>query len=84
MRAGLCIILVLLLLLLFATCLAYGAVYIPFDSVVTILAGKTVERSAWQSIIIQSRLPQAVTAVLAGSALAVRNRRTPHILSGKR
>ncbi|MDR2534374.1 MAG: iron ABC transporter permease [Tannerellaceae bacterium] len=71
MRAGLCTILGLALLLLFASSLVYGAVYIPFDSVVKILSGKEIERIAWQSIVIQSRLPQAATAALAGSSLAV-------------
>ncbi|MDR2496133.1 MAG: iron ABC transporter permease [Tannerellaceae bacterium] len=59
------------MLLLFAACLVYGSVFIPFDAVIKILAGKAVERTAWQSIVLQSRLPQAATAVLAGSALAV-------------
>ena len=59
------------LLILFAVSLAYGAVSIPFDQVLQILTGHEVERPAWQSIVLQSRLPQAITAVLAGAALAV-------------
>ena len=59
------------LLILFAVSLAYGAVSIPFDQVIQILTGPEVERPAWQSIVLQSRLPQAITAVLAGAALAV-------------
>ena len=59
------------LLSLFAVSLAYGAVSIPFDQVLQILTGHEVERPAWQSIVLQSRLPQAITAVLAGAALAV-------------
>ena len=59
------------LLILFAASLAYGAVSIPFDQVLQILTGHEVERPAWQSIVLQSRLPQAITAVLAGAALAV-------------
>ena len=59
------------LLILFAVSLAYGAVSIPFDQVLQILTGHEVERHAWQSIVLQSRLPQAITAVLAGAALAV-------------
>ena len=51
--------------------MAYGAVSIPFDQVLQILTGHEVERPAWQSIVLQSRLPQAITAVLAGAALAV-------------
>lgn len=59
------------LLILFAVSLAYGAVSIPLDQVLQILTGHEVERPAWQSIVLQSRLPQAITAVLAGAALAV-------------
>ena len=59
------------LLILFAVSLDYGAVSIPFDQVLQILTGHEVERPAWQSIVLQSRLPQAITAVLAGAALAV-------------
>ena len=59
------------LLILFAVSFAYGAVSIPFDQVLQILTGHEVERPAWQSIVLQSRLPQAITAVLAGAALAV-------------
>jgi iron complex transport system permease protein len=51
--------------------LVYGAVPIPPESVLDILLGKTPERISWQSIILQSRLPQAVTALLAGASLAV-------------
>ena len=54
-----------------AVSVAYGAVSITFDQVLQILTGHEVERPAWQSIVLQSRLPQAITAVLAGAALAV-------------
>lgn len=60
-----------LLLLLFAGSLVYGAVSIPFESVVDILTGQGQERMAWQNIVLQSRFPQAITAVLAGASLAV-------------
>ena len=46
--------------------LVYGAVSIPLESVIDILLGKDVDRPAWQNIILQSRFPQAVTALLAG------------------
>jgi iron complex transport system permease protein len=64
-------VLALLLLLLFTLSLVYGAVYIPADSVLDILLGKDIERIAWKSIVLQSRLPQAVTAMLAGASLSV-------------
>ena len=61
----------LLLPVLFVGCLLYGAVSIPFDSVVRILQGAETEPAAWQHIVLQSRLPQAITALLAGASLAV-------------
>jgi len=36
-----------------------------------IFFGREVEKSVWANIVLQSRLPQAITALLAGSALAV-------------
>lgn len=60
-----------ILLILFLSSLAYGTVSIPLDAVWDILAGREAERAAWQNIVIQSRLPQAVTALLAGASLAV-------------
>ena len=38
---------------------------------VNILLGEGTERLAWQNIVLQSRFPQAVTALLAGASLAV-------------
>lgn len=60
-----------ILLILFLSSLAYGTVSIPLEAVFDILAGKEAERAAWQNIVLQSRLPQAVTALLAGASLAV-------------
>ena len=59
------------LVVLFATNLIYGSVSIPLREVAGILLGKETENAAWQYIILQSRLPQAVTALLAGASLAV-------------
>ena len=64
-------LLLVLLLMLFAGGLVYGAVSIPVESVVNILSGEGTERLAWQNIVLQSRFPQAVTALLAGASLAV-------------
>ncbi|MGM9759359.1 MAG: iron chelate uptake ABC transporter family permease subunit [Parabacteroides sp.] len=63
--------LVCLLAGLFFVSLAYGAVQIPFSQVMHILLGHGSDHVAWQHIVIQSRLPQAITALLAGAALAV-------------
>ena len=65
------------LLVLFVGGLAYGAVPIPLDHVMDILLGKGSDKIAWQNIVLQSRLPQAITALLAGASLA-----TSGLLSG--
>jgi iron complex transport system permease protein len=51
--------------------LFYGSVSIPVSAVTDIFFGREVERSSWSSIVLRSRLPQAITALLGGSALAV-------------
>ncbi|OAV69789.1 Vitamin B12 import system permease protein BtuC [Bacteroidales bacterium Barb6XT] len=61
----------LLLIILFTVSLTYGAVPIPIDQAIDILLGKETDREAWRSIILQARLPQAVTALFAGASLAV-------------
>ena len=63
------ILLTILIVLLFLGGLIYGAVSIPLESVIDILLGKDIGRPAWQNIILQSRFPQAVTALLAGASL---------------
>ncbi|MBE6301197.1 MAG: iron ABC transporter permease [Parabacteroides distasonis] len=64
-------LLVSLLLLLFIGSLMYGAVSIPSDSVARILLGEEIGRSAWTNIVLQSRFPQAVTALFVGASLAI-------------
>lgn len=50
--------------------LAYGSVSIPLDQVVKIITGNDADKPTWQYIILESRLPQAVTAMLCGASLA--------------
>ena len=59
------------LIALFVANLMYGAVSIPMGEVVGILLGHDTEKAAWQHIVLQSRFPQAVTALFAGASLAV-------------
>jgi iron complex transport system permease protein len=63
--------LVLVLVVLFFTGLVYGAVRIPLKDVIQILLGSYEGREAWRHIVLESRLPQTVTAMLAGGSLAV-------------
>lgn len=51
--------------------LLFGSVAIPIRDILQVLFGGTAQNPSWQYIILESRLPQALTAILAGSALAV-------------
>ncbi len=61
----------LLLAALFAANLFWGSVPIPARAVADILTGGDGGNTVWQLILLQTRLPQAVTALLAGMALSV-------------
>ena len=66
-----CILLIIAIAILFVLNLFWGSINIPATAVLDILMGKTVEKQAWTHIIIDSRLPQAITALFTGAALAV-------------
>ena len=51
--------------------LLLGSVAIPFRSVWNILTGGEGDPVAWQNIILKSRLPQALTALVAGAGLSI-------------
>lgn len=59
------------IIILFALNLIFGAVKIPLEDIINILCGKGSGHAGWDYIILQTRLPQAITAVLCGGALAV-------------
>lgn len=56
--------------LLFAANLFVGSVHIPFGQVVDIVLGRGAEKETWEFIVLQTRLPQAVTAAICGASLA--------------
>ena len=64
------IILVAATLVLFFLNLCWGTVHIPFRDVIASLTGNGASRESWDFIIRESRLPAAITALLAGSSLA--------------
>ena len=72
-RPTLLLILVILasIFLFFLLNLLLGSVHIPFRSVWNILWGNTDESIIWQNIIWKSRVPQALTALVAGAGLSV-------------
>ncbi len=60
-----------LIVVLFIANLFLGAIHIPASDVLRILTGDAAEKESWNYIVIQSRLPQAMTALLCGGSLAV-------------
>lgn len=64
-------ILILSTALLFLANILFGSVSIPADAVINILLGNESEKASWNFIVVESRLPQAITALLSGMALSV-------------
>jgi len=65
-----CIALSLAIVVLFVLNLTMGSVAIPVADTLRILIGEEGSKPSWQYIVLESRLPQALTAILCGSALA--------------
>lgn len=70
-RTVLCLCMVVGVAALFAANVAFGAVSIPLHDVLGILGGGDPSKESWRFIVLESRLPQALAAILSGSALAV-------------
>ncbi len=65
------LVLAVLVVLFFLLDIAFGSVNIPIGDVVTILFGGTPAQESWANIVYYKRLPDALTALLAGGGLAV-------------
>lgn len=65
------LLILLLILVLLLLNLLLGSVAIPAQSIWNILTGTGNEPVSWQNIVWKSRLPQALTALVAGAGLAV-------------
>lgn len=65
------ILLVCAVVVLFLLKLGLGTVQIPVSTIVAILLGQNVGTGVESNIVLQFRLPHAVTAMIAGAALAV-------------
>ena len=61
----------LLVIVLLPLNLVFGSIDIPFSEVVNAIFGDEVSKVTWETIVIETRLPMALTATLAGAALAV-------------
>lgn len=51
--------------------IVFGSVHIPLDQIMSILTGGECEKESWRYIVMESRLPQTVTAAFCGASLAV-------------
>lgn len=61
--------LVLALVGAFLLSIAFGSVWVPVDQVVTALLGNETTNPAWRIVVVDIRLPRALTALAAGAAL---------------
>ena len=61
----------LLMVILFMGNLFIGSVSIPWQEVLSLLVGQEAAKASWSFILWESRLPQALTAMLTGASLAV-------------
>ena len=64
------ILLLLLTIFLFIANVFFGAISIPIRDTWAVLTGQAVENEAYRFIIMESRFPQAVTALTAGAGLS--------------
>ena len=64
------LILTAIILILMAGNLFFGSVDIPAETIVNTLLGGEVEKASWSFIVWEARVPQALTALLCGAALA--------------
>ena len=65
------IILSVLLVVLWFLNISLGSVSIPFEDVFKSLTGGNASKDTWQTIILNFRLPKAITAILVGSGLSI-------------
>ena len=65
------IVLFVLLLVAFLVNLSMGSVSIPLDEIISVFMGNGASKETWRYILIDYRLPKAITAMLAGGGLAI-------------
>lgn len=68
---NLSIFLAICMAILFLANLFFGSVSIPISETWNILTGQADKDSPWTYIVLESRLPQAITALLSGAGLAI-------------
>ncbi len=64
-------ILLILLVFIWFLNISLGSVSIPFKEIFAAILNEEVSKNAWKSIIIDYRIPKAITAILVGSGLSI-------------
>lgn len=62
---------IVLVVMLFVMNLVWGSIHIPIASAIKILLGESSSNIVWSNILIRTRLPQALVAIGAGTALGI-------------
>ncbi|MCF6181478.1 iron ABC transporter permease [Lutibacter sp.] len=65
------IVLSISLVLIFILNVSLGSVFIPFKQTLLALLNENTQNDAWKTIILNYRLPKAITAILVGSGLSI-------------
>ena len=65
------ILLSVLLIVFFGINISLGSVSIPFKEIFNTLLGGVASKESWQIIVLDFRIPKAITAVLVGSGLSI-------------
>ena len=65
------LLLSVILIILFFLNIRFGSVSVPFKDIFNILFAENISKDSWETIIINFRVPKAITAILVGSGLSV-------------
>lgn len=65
------LVLILGLVIAFFVNLSIGSVPIPLEEIISVFTGNEASKATWRFILIDYRLPKAITAMLAGGGLAI-------------
>ncbi|MBG7629574.1 MAG: iron ABC transporter permease [Bacteroidetes bacterium] len=65
------IILIIVLIVIGFINISLGSVYIPLKQILASFFGGEVEKESWETIVLNYRLPKAITAIIVGSGLSI-------------
>lgn len=65
------LMLLVLLIVFMLVNISLGSVVIPIDEIISMIFGETPLKQSWKTIVIDYRIPKAITAILVGSGLSI-------------